>query len=48
MDEVVDSMVPIGFPTPCLSICSELQELLVPIPVVDPLMFLPHFVIPHV
>jgi hypothetical protein len=48
MNKFVDFVVSIGFPTPCLSICSRLQEFLVPIPVVDTLMFLPHSVTPHV
>jgi len=48
MDESVNSIIPIDFPTPCLLICSRLQEFLVPFLVVDPLMFLPHSIIPHV
>jgi hypothetical protein len=48
MDEYVDFVVPVGFPTPCLSVCSKLQEFLIPIPMNDPLMFLPHFITPHV
>jgi hypothetical protein len=48
MNEFVDSMVPIGFPTSCLSICSRLQKFLVLIPMVDPLMFPPHSITPHV
>jgi hypothetical protein len=41
-------MVPNGFPTPCLSIYYGLKEFLVLVPMVDPLMFLPHSIIPHV
>jgi hypothetical protein len=48
MNESIDSMDLNGFPTPCLSICFRLQEFPIPIPMVDPLMFLPHSVTSHV
>jgi hypothetical protein len=48
MDESIDSMVPIDFQTPCLLIYYGIHELLVHVPMVDPLMLLPHFVTPHV
>jgi hypothetical protein len=48
MDEYVDFVVLINLPTPCLSICYGLQEFLVPAPMIDPLMLLPHYVTPHV
>jgi hypothetical protein len=48
MDEYVNYVVPFGFQTPCLSIYYGLHDFLVPIHAVDPLMFLPHFVIPRV
>jgi hypothetical protein len=48
MDEFVDSLVPIELPTPCLLVYYGLHEFLVPSLVIDPLMLLPYFVIPHV
>jgi hypothetical protein len=48
MDEFVNYVVPIDLPTPCFSICIGLHEFFVFGPVIDPLMFEPHFVIPHV
>jgi hypothetical protein len=48
MEKIVDYVVSIGFPTPCLSIYPGLHEFFTPIHVVDTVMFLPHFVTPHV
>jgi hypothetical protein len=48
MDEYVNFVVPFNLPIPCLSICDGLYEFLVPSPMIDPLMLLPHDVITHV
>jgi hypothetical protein len=48
MDKSINFIVPIDFPTPCLSIYSGLQEFFVFAPVIDALMLLPHSVTPHV
>jgi hypothetical protein len=40
--------IPNNLPTLCFSMCYGLQEFLVHGPMIDPLMFLPHFVTPHV
>ncbi len=40
MDEFIDFVVPIGLPTPCLSICFGLHEFLVHTHVIDPLILM--------